>query len=417
MRLDFHWIQHLATRHTTCMKYAMRSQMRHLQPVDDAVHKIGGLSFNAPLFKGSTEHITPTLNQSDVQFLEQHLLEHRANPVLTQINQPVNLQMGQQRRWPILLNQIELPNLHEDLVRTLDNRGVMDMWIKIEGSNELVLPIELRVLKPILSEIFKAERFLNKEFRDWNGWLLVDTRRVTAGHTQRNAGFHYDGLNLGGKYRGTKLVSIYGWFNKLPTLFLTETVKFPHNFDGTKDNASIFPQRQLKNPNDIVAVPINTIVKFDGACAHAGSVAEESIEGRVFIRVCFTPPGVLFDRKGNTHNPAPCFDYSDVRWERNVPDPAVQWRNCVEFRNPQEFKNMWDVACHGHSAFAIETEGVKSHEYQLMKKIREARDPRFLKKVFKLYDQDIARSLSLEAKVSFLIKKELLEMRFSINSL
>lgn len=380
--------------------------MNHLNPIDDAFHTVTGLSFNKPLFSGSTLSHQYNLIQSDRDFFEECLIGHHNNPILTEIGQPVSISMAHKQRIPIILSQIEIPNLHQTLNKELGNRGIMDMLIKLEGSSNIVLPIELISLEPIIKNIAKAEQYLNPQYIDWNMWLLLDSRPISTGRTQRNGGYHYDGLNLGGKYKGSPLVSIYGWCNKLPTQFYIGKVEFPPDFDGTRDNASILAQRQIKRPEHIIMVPLNTIVRFDGASPHSGSVSAEAISDRIFIRVCFTAPGVLFDRFGNTHNPA--FDYKDPRWERVCPDPAIQFKNTVIFRHPQEFKNMWDIACHEHSAFAIQNNGSQSHEYALIQQLRYHNGPRFLSDIIKLYDEEIAHRPSDVVRM----KRDLLKLRY-----
>ena len=109
--------------------------------------------------------------------------------------------MGQEKRVPIPFGEIQQPTIHQELQATLQGKGVMDMWIKQEGSDKIILPVELQPIQPIIEEISKAEQHVNPQYKDWNMWLLVDTRPTKAGHTQRNAGYHYDGLNLGGKYK------------------------------------------------------------------------------------------------------------------------------------------------------------------------------------------------------------------------
>lgn len=367
-----------------------RVPFSHLQRVVNATTMIGGLSFNAPVLLGEQCEFEVVSVPMDVTA--------STSPVLRDIGKIVTAKMGQTPRAPVTIGHYENPRLHSTLARNLGT-GIMDMWCKQEDSTTIVLPKKLEAIIPLLKPMVQFEANTNPNFHTWNMWLLVDTRPVLAGHTQRNAGYHYDGLNLGGKYAGTPLVSIYAWCNRLPTLFYTGGITFPSDFDGTRDNASILAQKQIKDPRKILIPSVNSIIKFDGATPHAGANAEYNIPDRVFVRVCFTPPSVWFDREGNTKNP--CLQYPKLFQWRRVPDPSVWLRNTVDFTSPGEFKNLWDIACLGHHAFATMYEGKNAHEYQLMQQLRKMKGPEFVKEVMKLYntsevDQNRARLLLLK---------------------
>lgn len=346
----------------------------YLERIKDHHVTIGGLSFNAP-------HLSETHFVLNAVSKFEQLAGVVTAPVLRDVGKNITAEMGQDGRIPVVIGHTTESDIHSELNERLSGRGVMDMWCKQEGSQNVVLPIELNCLVPILQPIIDFERQWNKDYDNWNMWVLVDTRKVLRGHTQRNSGFHYDGLNLAGKYAGSPNVSIYAWTNCLPTLFCKKPVKFDEGFQRNH-NASILAQRMPKNAADIVTFPNGSIIKFDGATVHSCAVANADIDDRVFVRVCFTAPGVWFDRVGNTKNPALIYP-AEWQW-RVVPDPSVTLQNTVKFSNAEEFKNLWDVACLGHHAFAVMYSGGKSHEQQLVQEIRQ-HGLGFLRKVLALY--------------------------------
>ncbi len=340
----------------------------------------GGLSFNMPRFscQQTPIRILPGVYNS------QYIYDSNSI-VIRDIGKKVTLEMGQDGRTPIIIDNIPSPsNLHSTLVSNLgQGYGIMDMWCKQEGCTEIVVPVELECITSILSSASEFERRTNPDWLNWNMWLLVDTRPIIPGHTQRNSGFHYDGLNLGGKYANTPLVSIYAWTNCLATTFYNKPIMFPKDVKPT-DNVSVLAQRQCKDPSNLVFHPPESLIKFDGATLHSGAYSHTHISDRVFIRICFTAPGIWFDRLGNTINP-----YLKPFWKwRQVLDPSILFKNTTEFANPQEFKNLWDIACLGHHAFGMMYSGRQSHEFGLVKAIR-FKGLNFFKQVIQLYKVEL----------------------------
>lgn len=356
----------------------------------------GGLSFNTPTF-GEQYYV---LHASSLTWDNCDIPSH--HPIIRDIGKIITPEMGQDGRTPIQISFYKDNAIHTQLSQQLKCKGIIDMWCKLEGSVDVVIPAELACIKHIIQPIIDFERQTNPNYLHWNMWLLVDTRKVLKGHTQRNSGFHYDGLNLAGKYAGTPNVSIYAWANRLPTLFCKKPVKYPDDFQ-LNHNASIYAQRMPKSRRDIVTFPNGTLLKFDGATVHSGADADRDIHDRVFVRVCFTAPGVWFDRKGNTINPFLIYP-SQWTW-RSVHDPSVKLVNTAEFDTAEEFKNMWDVACLGHHAFSTMYSGDKAHEHQLVLAIRK-RGPKFLQNVLDLY--------SIENDEIGILRSNLLRLKFEI---
>jgi hypothetical protein len=356
-----------------------QNHFKHLDPVKNYFFKIGGLSFNQPKLAKDSIMLKSNLNNDYSDIID----KNKNNPIIKNVGKNVTLEMGKSAKTPIQIMEIVLPNVHRVLSKFLKRSGTMDMWVKKSGEDKIIIPKELEIISEILKKSYEFEKAVNENATNWNMWLLIDVRKVKKGHTQRNCGYHFDGLKIGGYHKGSKVTSIYSWCNKLPTRFFTGKVIFPKNFNS-KYNANIIAQKQIKKNDEIFDSEPNNLYRFDGATVHTGIECESDINDRVFIRICFTPPNVLFNRLGNTKNP--CFEYpSNWKW-RKVCDPSISFKNSVKFEFPEEFKNLWDICCLGHPAFSMRHEGVKSYEYELMTELKCYYGPKFVKNVVKLYE-------------------------------
>jgi hypothetical protein len=379
------------------------SQFKHLDPVERHVVTAGGLSFNTPKLSHESVTLEPKVSEEEINKFNNIINLNNQNPIITNIGKITSFEMAKQSKAPIELACIKPDNL--DQINVIGkNSGIMDMWIKKYGSNNIVIPKELDILRDIIEESYKFEEFTNKDILNWNMWLLVDIRPVRQFHTQRNSGFHYDGMALSGKYKGCPVTSIYSWTNKLPTQFYTGIVEFPDNFKP-EHNANIIAQKQIKHNDQILTTKPYHLYKFDATTVHTGVETSESINDRVFVRICFTAPTVLFDRIGNTINPF--LSYDDLCW-RHVKDPVVTFKSLTRFNTPQEFKNLWDVACQGHPAFACQYEGKTSFEHKLIKKLKSNYSPSFINKIVEIYNEDVNKG-----NIVSHIRKELLLMKYS----
>jgi hypothetical protein len=380
--------------------------MDYCKRIDNFTSVSGGLDFCNINF---TDEISLKIDCSsdainlDHAFLLKYISiieKNKNNNIIKDIGKKVNIDMAFKDRFPITFDKYEdNDEIHEKLSKNLDGIGVIDMWIKKQNSNIIVLPNELKPIKEIITKIYNFESLINRDIFNWNMWLLVDCRPIKKGCTQRNAGFHYDGLNLSGKYAGTEIVSIYGWANKLPTVFYTG--KLPNieelkQYDKNSINMSVYGQMKINN-NFIHKSISNQLIKFDGATLHSGDIASCDIIDRVFIRVCFTPPNVWFDRIGNTINSHLQYPHS-FKW-RKVNDPSTRLINPIFYKNEQEFKNVWDVACLGHHAFCTMFEGKKSYEYQLIKSLRSSKNIIFINNIKKLYDNEKTQLSDLRYRI------------------
>lgn len=345
----------------------------------------GGLNFNEPLFN-------ETFVKINMQYMEENatyndlIQQNQQNNIIKNVGKIINFNMIEQNKIPIIIDNYVDASIHKKLHDALKNKGVMDMLLKLENCDDIIIPSELSSIIPIITKITTFEKQINSDIKFWNMWILIDIRSIKKDTTQRNAGFHYDGFNLNGRYKYKQNVSIYGWSNNLPTLFYTK------GFDSeclnqyeNKDlvNLSIYSHMKMNHEN-IFIPKSGDIVKFDGVTLHAGDIANENIYDRVFLRICFTPPGYWFDRKGNTINPF--IEYpTEFTWNR-ISDPSVRLMAPLCFKNAFEFKQLWDVACFGHHAFSIYLEGDKSYQYKLINELKKRSNTKLMKKLLKLYN-------------------------------
>lgn len=282
--------------------------------------------------------------------------------------------------------------------------GVIDMKIKSSGSDDIILPEEFKPLSEMIRISATLEKYLNPEYKEWSMWLLVDRRPAVAGTTQRNGGAHCDGFRMSQPY--LQQTAVYTWCNTLPTEGTTAAYPLPKNFDPLKHNFSSVLTRDWDESTTLDTEPY-FIYRMDGHTPHRGKVSDRDIDNRVFIRICFTPPGKEFNRKGNTPNP--CMDYPDNYWV-TVHDPASRLANITDFETPNQFIRMWENACQGHSSYGILGSGKNSHEQQLVEKLKKC-GPVTLHSIFKKYENTIDE-LKQQNKSSDVI--EMSEMRLAL---
>jgi hypothetical protein len=363
--------------------------LKYLNPIPELFHQNGGLSFNQPIF--SDKKIILSFDKISGDYKDIIKL-HANNPIIQDHDKTVSIDMITKEKFPIVFDSYADVKIHDKLSKELKNRGCMDMLISPEGSNYIVIPTELEPVLPIVNKMIAFEKHIKTDLSNYNIWLLVDTRAVYEGMTQRNSGFHYDGLNIGGRYRGVKNVAIYTWTNRLPTLYYTKGIKYDilkQNENKNRINMSIY-SHMLVDGKYTIPSKSDDIVRMDGTTLHSADVAGENIVDRVFVRLCITGSKHWFDRLGNTENPFINYP-AGFEWN-NVCDPSVSLIQSVYFETPLEFKRLWDISCLGHSAFAICNEGYRSYQYKLLNEVKGRKGLGFIKDVAKLYN----RSNSIE---------------------
>jgi hypothetical protein len=356
--------------------------------IHGAIEINGGLSFNEPTFNASYE----TININDIKnnnSYDQIIQQNENNCIIKNVNKLLDLSMITQNKIPITIDRYFDQNIHNKLNIELKGKGVIDMLLKKENDNRIFVPKELMSIVPIIESVAMFEKQTNPDIFLWNMWILIDIRPIRSHTTQRNAGYHYDGFNLNGRHKNKQNVSIYGWTNKLPTLFYTKGIKI-HDLNQYENpnliNLSMYAHMKAdyENFNNVYISEPYDIIKFDGITLHAGNSAKEDITDRVFMRICFTPPSYWFDRKGNTINPYIAYP-NNFTWQR-ITDPSVKLISPICFASELEFKRAWDVACYGHHAFSICLEGYKSYQYKLITEFQKFGNKRIINHLTKLYD-------------------------------
>ncbi|WP_253476791.1 hypothetical protein [Natronocella acetinitrilica] len=152
----------------------------------------------------------------------------------------------------------------------------------------------------LLEQILAFEQqLLGDDWEDYHLYLTVDCRSVPAGHTQRNPGWHFDGMQ-GVRYpKKLPICHQYVVSNSIPTEYAGAPLD-AGGLDERKDNwfevlGGMLPEdglRELGQPYRIEAMSAYQL--------HRASVAEETAQ-RMFMRLDFSLKQQ--DRLGNTRNP------------------------------------------------------------------------------------------------------------------
>lgn len=357
-------------------------------PTHGAAHTVGGLAFDVPQLDTAEPLHLPPPSPAHIPPRD------RATPVLSDVGRAVHRDMLGRPRPPLAVGRFHLP-------AAARLPSVVDMHVKAAGSDTIVVPRDLAPLAPLLQGVHAYELAANPACRHWHMWLLVDTRPVAAGACQRNPGFHYDGCALAGRFPNKPVTSIYSWCNALPTQFYVGPVEFPAAFDGTRDNASLVLQQQPKPPGTILTSRPGVVYRFDGVTPHAGQESAAPLHGRVFVRVCFTPAHIPFNRLGNTPNP--CLP-RPFEWVCRGDPGSTLPRYQPAFWGPPlyqacQFRNLWRVACLGHPAFGTREasecakRGAAPVQQKLVAWLRANRGPGFVACVARGLDEARGRLL------------------------
>jgi len=197
-------------------------------------------------------------------------------------------------REPILIKTINDINKMESLPR------VLDMPIKMNNSDEIILPSEFQKndkIKEIISEILKYEKDINKNWEDYYIYLTYDKKMIEPHNTHRREGWHIDGLQSINYPNKMKVCHSYLLSDCLETEFAIQS------FDVSKleyDKHNWFNElgKQVKSKN-IKTYGHNKLVCMTAYQVHRCNKTEEE-KFRNFIRIEFSLKE--FNRIGNTIN-------------------------------------------------------------------------------------------------------------------
>lgn len=178
---------------------------------------------------------------------------------------------------------------------------VLDMPVKLAGG-----PLRL---PPVFNAHSGVHEFLKIAFHvedeilpDWrethNVYLTVDQKKVAPGQTQRQPGWHFDGMQ-GARYP-VKLRACHSYLasSSLATEFAVQSFD-ASQLDECKDNWFDALGRQV-NPHSIQISNSFDVLALSAYVIHRAVVAGQEVT-RSFMRLDVTEK--IFDRQGNTLNP------------------------------------------------------------------------------------------------------------------
>lgn len=206
---------------------------------------------------------------------------------------------------------------------------VLDMPIKMPGSDEVRLPRALAQFAGVIQRILDVEaRLLSAEQRDeYHAYLTIDQRWVEPGTLHREAPCHVDGFQGARWSPKCRTNHTYTVSDVLPTAYYVQ----PFDFTGLDErehdyfwemNAQVADTGEAYKWQSLPA----ELTLMDCYCVHRG--VENSSSERVFrtwLRLSFEERRRVFDRLGNAHNPL--FDY---HWE--MVDRDIEQLNLRAFR-------------------------------------------------------------------------------------
>lgn len=175
-------------------------------------------------------------------------------------------------------------------LRTLDvEPGVAtnNLLVKLKHSDELVIPAFLGdSVRSFIESCVAHAKAANLPLRNRFVYVTVDSRPFKQGHTQRNPGWHTDGLQ--GEEVAVKQNGCYHflWTNKLPFKISTQ------GFELSGLNVSkhhVFDSLALQVYEDSVEVTkAGHLYLVNCYQMHAAVPAEQDMEDRLFVRVSFS---------------------------------------------------------------------------------------------------------------------------------
>lgn len=191
---------------------------------------------------------------------------------------------------------------------------VLDMPIKLAGSNDYRVPHELEQFKGVLQQIIDHEHAMlsEKDLEPYYAYLTIDQSFVKKDKHQRESGLHVDGFQ-GERMEDKVLIEhVYTVFDRFSTLFYPQSFDFS-KLDEKKHNFFWEMDRLAKGSCPLEVRPF-AIHLFDAYTVHEGASAAYDAP-RTFVRLTYAVR--VADRNGNTHNP--CFDYSWELFPRDKP--------------------------------------------------------------------------------------------------
>lgn len=282
-------------------------------------YNYGHNTFEVPQMSthGVTLHPQPyTLNTST--YNQQTMADLHSSWDLKQFAQP---------RQPFEIGSIPEPAVFKE-----GSTRVLDMPIKLAGSNEYKIPDNLLPFVSLIQKIIDHEHSLlsSDQILKYNAYLTIDQSQVHAGTLQRNSGAHVDGFQGARIAPKTTINHSYVAANSTPTTFFPQAFNFSQ-LDERVHNIFLEMNVQANETKAFQTKP-DTLYLMDAYTVHRAEPATEDCF-RTFLRVSYDVKP--FDRLGNTINPLLNYDWEMVPREAQTTlityqAPTAEDKNIME---------------------------------------------------------------------------------------
>lgn len=203
------------------------------------------------------------------------------------------------KRFEIVREPIIVEEYYSSTFPKLNN--CLDMPIKLSNHETILLPYEYsksEMLIELIHDALNFEKKINPFWKDYNMYLTFHNKNVLVGETQRNAGWHIDGLQGIMYPEKLKACHSYLFSDILPTEFAIQPFDVS-NLSYKKHNWFNELGKQVLDEN-IREYGINKLVAMSAYQVHQSKVTDKNLN-KNFIRIEFSLKE--FNRLGNTINP------------------------------------------------------------------------------------------------------------------
>ncbi len=277
----------------------------------DTVHKehtYAGYSFSVPTLGSAGIALTPapyTVTQL-----------HFQSQIIADLHSVWDIRQFRHARHPIKVG--ETPDQH------VFNRPViriLDMPIKLAGSNDYRLPRELIPFLRTIQMIIDHEHSVltGDQLLAYNAYLTIDQSDVKAGVIQRKPGAHVDGFQGARIYPKTIINHSYIVSNGAPTIFYPQPFDCSHVDERVHD--CFLEMDAQSDESRAMQVEPNTVYLMDAYTVHRAAIATHHFF-RTFLRISYDVKP--FDRLGNAINPL--FSYAWEMVPREAQSTLIQYK-------------------------------------------------------------------------------------------
>jgi hypothetical protein len=198
---------------------------------------------------------------------------------------------------------------------------VLDMPIKLAGSNEYKIPDEITPFLGTIQQIINYEHSIltPEQLRSYHAYITIDQSYVEAGSFQRKPGAHVDGFQGARIHPKTIINHSYVVSNGTPTLYYSHAFNFSP-LDERIHDCFLEMDIQANNANSMNTNHY-TIYLMDAYNVHRATAATVKCF-RTFLRISYDVK--MFDRLGNTRNNM--FDYQWNMVPREVQSTLIPYQ-------------------------------------------------------------------------------------------